>query len=632
MKQNHFGEGDNVAGNKITINNLPPNQPQRDKNQQDLIKYIGEMVDRLLSQSLRNQVYINLDKVEDFSKVTASMQLKFAEQKAQPLPPETTIVQVYDRPDINGRLLILGDPGSGKSTNLYKLVQELVIRAKDDINQPIPILFNLSSWTSNYTTIKDWLIDELNIIGFRKKLAKQYLDDELIIPCLDGLDELQSDRQTACVEAINTFLLPRNWKKPLIVCSRRQEFDLLQKRIDLNGAVILQPLTDAQIQIYLQETKATHIQELIANDEDWQDLAKTPLFLDIMVLTNKTLSLPINQGLTTKKAKLSSLFEAYLNEMLDANFWESQYQKKIENSLIDKQKTLKSYLKKYVRNLSQTRHYLTWLAQKLTNDKQTVFLIEKLQPTDLANPKQKLIYGLMGGLMGGLMEGLMEGLIFGLVGGLIFGLILGRENNSKINTVEQIQWSWINLKEGLIVGLIGGMIGGLNLVLEMGFRLIVGLIGGLIVGLIGGLIYGLIKGLIGSELELGVKKKPNQGIKASINNGILTFSIILSVAGILYGVLIRISPWLNQVDKSLFSSLKGFLFFMTFFSLIFSKGGIAVLQHFCLRLVLTFNGYSPWNYACFLDYCTEQMLLQRIGGGYRFIHRLLQEHLLQTKS
>jgi predicted NACHT family NTPase len=159
MNQNNSGTGDNVIRDKnqtyniqrdLTQQNIvyhtpPPNQPQRDKNQQELIKYIGEMVDRLLSQSLRNQVYINLDKVEDFSKVTAPMQLKFAEQKAQPLPPETTIIEVYHCPDINGRLLILGDPGSGKSTNLYKLAQELVIRAKDDINQPIPILFNLSS-------------------------------------------------------------------------------------------------------------------------------------------------------------------------------------------------------------------------------------------------------------------------------------------------------------------------------------------------------------------------------------------------------------------------------------------------------------------------------------------------------
>jgi hypothetical protein len=32
------------------------------------------------------------------------------------------------------------------------------------------------------------------------------------------------------------------------------------------------------------------------------------------------------------------------------------------------------------------------------------------------------------------------------------------------------------------------------------------------------------------------------------------------------------------------------------------------------------------NYARFLDYCTERLFLQRVGGRYRFIHKMLQDH------
>lgn len=42
--------------------------------------------------------------------------------------------------------------------------------------------------------------------------------------------------------------------------------------------------------------------------------------------------------------------------------------------------------------------------------------------------------------------------------------------------------------------------------------------------------------------------------------------------------------------------------------------------------VLYSNGYSPWNYAQFLNHCTDRLLLQRVGGRYRFMHKLLQEH------
>lgn len=54
--------------------------------------------------------------------------------------------------------------------------------------------------------------------------------------------------------------------------------------------------------------------------------------------------------------------------------------------------------------------------------------------------------------------------------------------------------------------------------------------------------------------------------------------------------------------------------------------GIACLQHFTLRTVLFWSGAIPWNYARFLDYATERCFLQKVGGGYIFVHRLLLEH------
>ena len=58
----------------------------------------------------------------------------------------------------------------------------------------------------------------------------------------------------------------------------------------------------------------------------------------------------------------------------------------------------------------------------------------------------------------------------------------------------------------------------------------------------------------------------------------------------------------------------------------FYISGAEAPRHFILRCLLYRNGSIPWNYARFLNYSTERMLLQRVGGRYRFIHRLLQEH------
>jgi hypothetical protein len=45
-----------------------------------------------------------------------------------------------------------------------------------------------------------------------------------------------------------------------------------------------------------------------------------------------------------------------------------------------------------------------------------------------------------------------------------------------------------------------------------------------------------------------------------------------------------------------------------------------------LKLTIRGNVVIPWNYARFLNYSTERLFLQRVGGRYRFVHKLIQEH------
>ncbi|MEO0970352.1 MAG: hypothetical protein AAFX80_19015, partial [Cyanobacteria bacterium J06639_18] len=59
--------------------------------------------------------------------------------------------------------------------------------------------------------------------------------------------------------------------------------------------------------------------------------------------------------------------------------------------------------------------------------------------------------------------------------------------------------------------------------------------------------------------------------------------------------------------------------------------GTPVIKHFVLRVILWSSGYIPWNYAKFLNYSTNRLFLQRVGGGYRFIHKMLQDHFAQMQ-
>jgi hypothetical protein len=50
-------------------------------------------------------------------------------------------------------------------------------------------------------------------------------------------------------------------------------------------------------------------------------------------------------------------------------------------------------------------------------------------------------------------------------------------------------------------------------------------------------------------------------------------------------------------------------------------------------LLLVARGYAPLRYPRFLSYTTRLIFLQKAGGGYLFVHRLLLDHFVdQNRS
>ena len=599
-----------------------------------------------------------MDKGEDPLNVRPfwDMELKFHTRKPEKIPSETTINEIYDRQEVNGQLLILGEPGSGKTTTLLQLAKLLIKRCEQDIKQPIPILFNLSSWTNDNQSIHDWIIESLKAdpYGIKKELSKKWLEEEVILPLLDGLDELYSSRQKLCIDRLNEYLGSKRLGLPLVICSRLQEFENNQTPLNLNACIILQALREEQIKDYITKTEGIVLWEEIKKDSDLLELSKIPFFLSIIVITCEEISFIKWQKLPSDLARRQYLFKTYVNKMLAR-----KHQIKVYTEI-------------------KTKKWLGWLAVQLINESKTEFLIENIQPYWLTLKHEKLIYrvilGLIGGLIGGLIIGLIEwliyvliyalmfalifgvnfelnfglmfaltkGLNFGLIGGLILGLIGGLiEKLGHIQTIETIQINLFKNREKLIkkliVGMILGLIGGLILGLIEGLigGLIIGLIGGLIIGLIGGLIggliIGLIEGLIGAELN--IKTYPNQGIQESIKNAFkisLINVIILTV--IFFPILEFITPLISNIFNlhGIGRPLSFLLILLMTLSILSSI--LPALQHLSLRITISLKNYAPWNYAQFLNYTTDKLFLQRVGGRYRFIHRILQEYFAQMYS
>jgi hypothetical protein len=296
---------------------------------------------------------------------------------------------------------------------------------------------------------------------------------------------------------------------------------------------------------------------------------------------------------------------------------------------------------------------------------------------------ETMIVGLLGGLGGGVLSWLVGELLLKvlrlelagwlhlwLLGGLGVGATAGvivvlmaklSEKTRLLKTlqgarVERWKWPLLRWPQGLIIEAAILLMSGLSVVLlaELGqmqivrasgiltsmlglgliwaltislfFALVGAAMGAFTAALLGALLGALSGGLIGPEIER--RATPNQGIwRSAINVGVfaligglalgLIWGLVNEAVGVLMMVLVRSAgDWWRIV-------LWNMLFLGLFSGLV---PGAACLQHFTLRFVLWCPGLAPWRYARFLDYATERMFLQRVGGRYRFIHDLLRDH------
>ncbi len=340
------------------------------------------------------------------------------------LPPGSTIVEVFDARD--GQLLLLGAPGSGKTTLLLVLLETLVQRAVQNEVLPIPVVLPLASWALRRPPLEEWLLDELTRPGpyeVPRDTARTWVKDERILPLLDGLDEVPADHRAACVDAISGFQARRHQDRPaLVVTSRTQEYQALRStRLRLRGVVRVQPLDEQQVERYLGSdgTPLTGLREALHADPALRAMATQPLLLNVMAEAYRGVgvtSLPI---VGTTGDPYAHLFSAYVDRMFAHHGEGSRYAR------------------------PQTMRWLGWLANGLTQQGQTVFYLEGLQPGWLATADLRrgyvltdrlgsaMVLGVLIGMLAVGVRGMVDGVAAGLAAGLVAGLFGGVNDTSR---------------------------------------------------------------------------------------------------------------------------------------------------------------------------------------------------------
>ncbi len=603
------------------------------QNRTILLKRVREIwIDGVLDPSLHQQALIALDLQDQPDALDNPWHLQVQETNRPPrlLPAGTSIVQVYDEAD--GRLLILGKPGVGKTTLLLALARVLLERAERDRHQrmPVPVVFHLSSWAEKCLPLHKWLIEELwTKYTIPHNIGKAWVNTNQILPLLDGLDEVAAPARPNCVQAINTYCEQHQDKGPIpiVVCCRRKDYLALPTRVKLTHAVSIRPLTSEQIDDYLQHVQSAGNQlealsQALHTDRKLCVLARYPLMLSIFTLAYQRATWADLPTEGVHEARLRQIFGTYVQRMLTR-----------------RQKVLRQGTHE------QFKHWLFSLASQMQRHNQTTFSVESLQP-DWLSRRLKVLYDGCCVLFIVLVRELGIRLVGELVSGLLYilfivvfialftgGVDLYGRKGERIKRTEMLAWSWkvallvlVVMPIVMLIGMLGiGLIG--VLVEWLKSRLVSGPVVWLLNVLLAGLgitlacmpfvvLNAVLFGGWWSRKQLPEQhSSPNEGIWHSGKKGL----IVGSIYGLIFGL---VSGLIFGLASGLFSGLVVWLGF----------GLGDFFQHFLLRLFLSRSHQLPWKLVPFLDEAADRLLLRKVGGDYIFVHRELLDYFASLKK
>ncbi|NJL48013.1 MAG: NACHT domain-containing protein [Leptolyngbyaceae cyanobacterium SM2_5_2] len=175
--------------------------------------------------------------------------MQYARQEAQVLTSYPAIADLFQSDGVDGRLLILGEPGMGKTHTLLAVAEILWQRASRN-SGPIPVLVNLAAWAGE--ALEPWLTaylwEEYRVC---QATATTWLQTAQLTLLLDEFDALSSDRQRQFTKGLD-ILLRSNANQTAILCCRRQVLEAGGITFSyFNSGVHILPLAAQQVKTYV---------------------------------------------------------------------------------------------------------------------------------------------------------------------------------------------------------------------------------------------------------------------------------------------------------------------------------------------------------------------------------------------
>ncbi|GGZ81775.1 NACHT domain-containing protein [Streptomyces bluensis] len=591
----------------------------------------------------------------------------------------THIARVY-RKIPTRRLVVAGEAGSGKTSLGLRLVLDLLDTRTP--GEPVPEIFSLGSWDPEADTLEAWLGNRLSrdtsgmdaVTTDGRTIAAAIVDRELILPVLDGFDEIAEGLQAKALEQLSETTMP------LVLTSRTATYaDVARgtRALKRAAAIVLTALTPEESKEYLILGSATAVkpewQHVLAELHDRPDapagrnlreVLGTPLMVSLVRdVYGERASTGDGRHDDPRRTPLDLLdtrrfgTRTAIEEHLLSSFVPSAYRRNPRapdtapprNWTPQRAQRWLGYLADHLDRGGGPD--LEWwklgTSMSLTARTAVISLLAGLSfglTTAIGNIPVDLIatsHGLGFAIRRGLVVGLLHGLVFGLALGFVYRRAAGTEMLKPRPVRIRLFGGGRDLGERFLhKTVLGTLVGaGIALAFVLADRLLLpplglddGLGGGLVAAAQFPLTIGLSAGIAlaltaWAETPIDVKESVScadllRQNRANVVSHLLVWALVLGlVAGL--GSTFTETP-LRSLQLGLVFGIEGAF-------------GAGFGYGFCLtawgqwvalaRVWLPLTGRLPWRLVAFLDDACKRDVLRQTGAVYQFRHARLQKHL-----
>ncbi|NJR19452.1 MAG: NACHT domain-containing protein [Calothrix sp. CSU_2_0] len=281
------------------------------------------LTDTLDRQSQDKAGFSSFDSPFDFGLMVEKVEPKQDKQEKRDRLPVLEAIRKY----ATEHVLLVGKPGSGKSTALQRLLWEEVRAIIQGEKRKIPVLIELRRWDTSLETLIYKVLRSHKYRVDKEKIEDLLVDGELLL-LMDGLNELPSDEARDKVAKFR-----QDYPDTGMVFTTR---DLaLGGNLGIDEQLEIQPLTVNQIKNIIRNYFPESGENLLRQLENrLRELGETPFILKMLCeIFESSGEIPKNKG------ELFSKFDSKVNY-----FKENKEPVPIPEGLRSKKKELLSYL------------------------------------------------------------------------------------------------------------------------------------------------------------------------------------------------------------------------------------------------------------------------------------------------